>query len=163
MTEAINEGKTPAENISVQDGQYDAHFLVGNHYSFQAATAGTAPEGASGDAPDSICPAGWQLPRYTNDSSSNADYRNLLVEYGLNSSNPDGALNTAPLYFVRSGYVLPSGHYLSSAGYGGYYWYGRANTSSLGFSLYFVSTYVIPTNFNSRYYGDSVRCIAPSA
>ena len=164
MTEAINEGKTPAENISVQDGQYDAHFLVGNHYSFQAATAGTAPEGASGDAPDSICPAGWQLPRYTNGSSSNADYRNLLVEYGLNSSNPDGALNTAPLYFVRSGYVRPSSHYLYYAGYNGYFWYGRAYNSSNGYSLTFSSTNVNPTYSNDyRYGGHSVRCVAPSA
>ena len=161
MTEAINEGKTPAENISVQDGQYDAHFLVGNHYSFQAATAGSAPEGASGDAPDSICPAGWQLPRYT--SSSNADYRNLLVEYGLNSSNPDGALNTAPLYFVRSGYVGPSNHYLYNAGNYGYYWYGRAFNSSSGYNLDFDSTSVYPTSSSGRYYGASVRCIAPSA
>ena len=160
MTEAINEGKNPAENISVQDGQYDAHFLVGNHYSFQAATAGSAPSG-SGDAPDSICPAGWQLPRYT--SSSNADYRNLLVEYGLNSSNPDGALNTAPLYFVRSGYVYPSNHYLNLAGYNGYYWYGRALSSSSGNNLSFSSTKVYPTSNGNRYYGGSVRCIAPSA
>ena len=162
MTEAINEGKTPAENISVQDGQYDAHFLVGNHYSFQAATAGSAPSD-EGDAPDSICPAGWQLPRFPNGSSSNADYRNLLVEYGLDSSNPDGALNTAPLYFVRSGYVYPSSHYLGNAGYYGYYRYGRAYNSSRGYHLGFGSTGVYPTDNNSHYFGRSVRCIAPSA
>ena len=162
MTEAINEGKTPAENISVQDGQYDAHFLVGNHYSFQAATAGSAPSD-SGDAPDSICPAGWQLPRYT--SSSNADYLNLLAEYGIGSGsgqNPNGELNTAPLYFVRSGYVTPSIHYLYDAGSYGYYWYGRASNSSSGYNLGFVSTTVYPTNNSLRYFGNSVRCIAPS-
>ena len=160
MTEAINEGKTPAENISVQDGQYDAHFLVGNHYSFQAATAGSAPSD-SGDAPDSICPAGWQLPRYT--SSSNAGYYNLLVEYGLDSSNPDGALNTAPLYFVRSGYVSPNNHYLYYAGNYGCYWYGRASSSSHGHSLYSGYTVVGPINHDFRYSSSSVRCIAPSA
>ena len=87
MTEAINEGKTPAENTSVQDGQYDAHFLVGNHYSFQAATAGSAPSD-SGDAPDSICPAGWRLPDY-----SPSEYSALLSEYGIGSGsgqNPNG-------------------------------------------------------------------------
>ena len=167
MTEAINEGKTPAENISIQDGQYDAHFLVGNHYSFQAATAGSAPSG-SGDAPDSICPAGWQLPRYGYSSSNGAiyDYENLLEQYGIGSGsgqNPKGELNTAPLYFVRSGYVTPSNHYLYNAGYYGYCWYGRAYSSSRGNILYFYSTNVYPTNDNSRYLGLSVRCVAPSA
>lgn len=161
MTEAINEGKTPAENTSVQDGQYDAHFLVGNHYSFQAATAGSAPSD-SGDAPDSICPAGWRLPDY-----SPSEYSALLSEYGIGSGsgqNPNGELNTAPLYFVRSGYVRPSNHYLLNAGDGGYYWYGRAGSSSSGSLLHFNFTSVYPTNYSyTRYYGLSVRCIAPSA
>ena len=160
MTEAINEGKTPAENISVQNGQYDAHFLVGNHYSFQAATAGSAPSG-EGDAPDSICPAGWRLP----DFSPN-EYSALLSEYGIGrgpGQNPNGELNTAPLYFVRSGYVSPSGHYLGYAGNNGYYWYSRTGSSSYGPNLYFYSTNVDPTDFNPRYDGYSVRCIAPSA
>ena len=161
-TTDVNNGKAPAENVSYDDTNYDAHFLTGNYYSFEAATAGSAPSG-SGDAPDSICPAGWQLPRYTNGSSSNADYRNLLVEYGLNSSNPDGALNTAPLYFVRSGYVYPNSHYLDDAGRNGYYWYGRANDSSYGNNLRFYSTNVNSVTNLRRYYGFSVRCIAPSA
>lgn len=160
MTEAINEGKTPAENISVQDGQYDAHFLVGNHYSLQAATAGSAPSG-SGDAPDSICPAGWRLPDY-----SPSEYSALLSEYGIgrgSGQNPNGELNTAPLYFVRSGYVNPSSHYLYFAGNSGYYWYGRASSNSYGYYLSFYSTTVYPTYSINRYFGSSVRCIAPSA
>lgn len=167
MTEAINEGKTPAENISVQDGQYDAHFLVGNHYSFQAATAGSAPLD-SGNAPDSICPAGWQLPRYGYSSSNGTiyDYEDLLEQYGIGSDsgqNPNGELNTAPLYFVRSGHVYPSLDCLYVAGSSGYYWYGRATNSSRGYYLSFYSTNVYPTVSNDRYYGGSVRCIAPSA
>ena len=158
MTEAINEGKTPAENISVQDGQYDAHFLVGNHYSFQAATAGSAPA-YLGDAPDSICPTGWRLPDHPP-----SEYSALFSEYGLNSSNRDGALNTAPLYFVRSGYVNPSNHYLGTAGTTGYYWYGNAYSSSRGYYLSFwAATDVNPASGYPRYDGLSVRCIAPSA
>lgn len=155
-TTDVNNGKAPAENVSYDDTNYDAHFLTGNYYSFEAVTAGSAPSG-SGDAPDSICPAGWRLPDY-----SLSEYSALLSEYGLNSSNPDGALYTAPLYFVRSGYVDPSLHYLSSVGGQGYHWYGRAYNSSYGNSLYFVSTTVATISVD-RSLGTSVRCIAPSA
>ncbi len=58
---------------------YDAHYLIGNYYQFNAATAGTggrdlvskAPSESDNDAelvakfedaPDSICPANWKLP-----------------------------------------------------------------------------------------------------
>ena len=159
-TTDVNNGKAPAENVSYDDTNYDAHFLTGNYYSFEAATAGSAPSG-SGDAPDSICPAGWRLPDY-----SPSEYSALLSEYGIGSGsgqNPNGELNTAPLYFVRSGYVIPYYHYLNSVGNNGYYWYGRANSSSNGSSLNFNSTSVSPTNGNIRYSGASVRCIAPSA
>ena len=42
-------------------GEYDAHYLVGNYYSWNTATAGTG-EAAAGQASASICPRNWRLP-----------------------------------------------------------------------------------------------------
>ena len=60
---------------------------------------------------------------------------------------------------MRSGYVSP-GRYLSSAGNYGYYWSGRALSSSNAYNLNFYSSYVNPSNNTHRYGGQSVRCVA---
>jgi len=55
-------------------GEYDAHYLLGNYYQYNTSTAGTGGEnissGENGDsnakpwnAPESICPKGWKLPK----------------------------------------------------------------------------------------------------
>ena len=162
-TEAVNEGKLPAENVAVSGNNYDAHYLVGNYYSWPAATAGSSNNvSSSSDAADSICPANWRLP--LSDSTYNetpGSFYYLLNQYGLTSSPTSGNNNiaTSPLYFVRSGYVLP-GYYLHSAGYRGYYWSGRAGSSSYAYILNFYSSSVYPSNSNIRYLSLSVRCVA---
>lgn len=40
---------------------YDAHYLVGNYYSFNSATAGTGGGLENGNAVGSICPVGWKV------------------------------------------------------------------------------------------------------
>lgn len=70
---------------------------------------------------------------------------------------------TAKVFFVRSGYVNPNSHYLNRAGYYGYYWSSVAYSSSGAYSLRLYSSGVVPSNYTSRYYGQSVRCVAPSA
>lgn len=159
-TEATNEGKLPAENVAVSDNQYDAHYLVGNYYSWPAATAGSGNNvSAPGDAADSICPANWRLPAI----SGNSSYENLLTPYGLTSSPTSGNNNiaTSPLYFVRSGCVYP-GDYLYGAGDYGFYWSDRAYSASWVYHLsFFWSNTVLPDNFRySPYFGFSVRCVA---
>ncbi len=71
-----------AQETSINTGVYDSHYLAGNFYQFNAATAGSggkdvvSPESANTDAnalvnaTDSICPKGWQLPK---------DGRNLIT------------------------------------------------------------------------------------
>ena len=60
---------------------------------------------------------------------------------------------------MRSGYVTP-GNRLNFAGYRGYYWSGRALSSSSAYYLCFYSSSVYPSNDNYRYVGYSVRCVA---
>ena len=155
------------DGVSVEGNTYDAHYLAGNYYSWEAATAGTGHSHTSdgAEAPDSICPAGWQLPlsRSSNNAVSGSFY-NLLNQYGFTSSTGSGAnsITRAPLFFVRSGYVYPT-YYLVSAGDYGYYWSSVASSSSRAYTLAFASSYVYPSSNYNRCNGQSVRCVAPSA
>ncbi len=113
--------KAVNSTVDKVNGYYDAHYLVGNFYSYNAATAGTGAKVtaqyaiASGD----ICPKGWQLPlsgvKYNNQSGS---FYNLLEKYGLTNyyvgtaNNPyplydegNTILTTSPLYYVRAGII----------------------------------------------------------
>ena len=143
---------------------YDAHYLVGNYYSWPAATAGSGNNvSSSGDATDSICPANWRLPLSSSTyKETPGSFYYLLNQYGLTSSPTSGNNNitTSPLYFVRSGYVYPSFSRLLYAGNYGNYWSGRAGSSSNAYILYFYSSGVNPSSSYSRYYGFSVRCVA---
>lgn len=165
-TKAINEGQTPANNVAVNGSQYDAHYLVGNYYSWNAATAGSGGSITSVNATDSICPAGWQLSN-GGDDSTNGGFGYLLSQYGLTSTPTSGNNNiaTSPLYFVFSGFIDTYNHYNYSAGYSGQYWSSRAGSYvGSAHSLVIVggSSGYIRTSYphDSRYMGYSVRCVA---
>ena len=68
---------------------------------------------------------------------------------------------TAKVFFVRSGYVNPT-NYLNNAGNNGNYWPSVAGSSANAYNLYFSSSSFNP-DYNNRYFGYSVRCMAPSA
>ena len=161
----MSECRTDGVTYDASSQTYDAHYLAGNYYSWEAATAGTAPSG-SGTASGSICPKGFELP--TSGSSFNStpgSFYNLLTNaYSISSNTTGGtAMRSAPLFFVRSGYVDPRGHYLGTAGSYGLYWSSVANSSSYAYDLYFSSSSVYPSlDTNFRYYGHSVRCVALS-
>ena len=61
--------------------------------------------------------------------------------------------------FVRGGGVDP-GDTLDSAGGGGIYWSSVGRYSSYAYNLSFYSGGVYPSDSPSRYYGQSVRCVA---
>ena len=157
-TDATN--LTPAEtewtgsvDNTVSGNTYDAHFLIGNFYQWNAATAGTGNTITSQEATDSICPKGWKLP--TSNNSNSGSFGGLVGS--LNSTT----ITQAPYYFNPSGYVLSGS--LWYAGYYGYYWSSTAysNTSN-AYVLYFGSSGVYPSGGTNRirYYGRSVRCLA---
>ena len=143
------------------------HYHAGNYYNFTAATASNDSSSAtSGDAPNSICPAGWRLPK----NSAN-EFANLLVEYNVISdisstqyaNNGLNIIRSNPLYFIRSGDVRGS-KVVSAAKTEGLY---RSSTSSgayLAYSLRIQTTVVYPA-LNSLYElgrnsGQSLRCLA---
>ena len=153
MTECRTDGITYDPNTQT----YDAHYLVGNYYSWNAATANSTGSG-SGTATQSICPKGFKLPS----DSGNGSYYTLINAYDISSNIAGGtAMRSAPLFFVRSGSVIPPDN-LIGAGGSGSYWFSVAYSSSDAYYLLLDSS-LVDSNFFYRYYGQSVRCVAPSA
>ena len=155
-TDATN--LTPAEtewtgsvDNTVSGNTYDAHFLIGNFYQWNAATAGTGGTITSQEAIDSICPKGWRLP--TSNNSNSGSFGGLVGS--LNSTT----ITQAPYYFNPSGNVNSGSLWV--AGYGGSYRSSTAVSSTSGaYSLYFSSGYVNPSSNDPRSNGQSVRCLA---
>ena len=147
---------TTNEVISTDNNTYNAHYLVGNLYQWNAATAGTGDTITSTNATDSICPKGWRLPT----STSSGEFQALMTKYSI-TSNTDSTtrITQSPLYFHPSGRVLSGS--LRRAGYDGYYWSSTAGSSaSYAYYLLFASGRVTPSRNSGRYYGQSVRCLA---
>lgn len=163
---------------------YDAHYLVGNWYTLNAATAGT---GVSAEAPytaasDSICPKGWELPTTTagfNDVSGS--FFNLLDKYGVlltgggvgsnaevnngrtlyenvKDKNVGEILVDFPLSFVRAGDIGPNGK-MFWQGNAGYLWGSVYLSKNSGYNFHFNDQWVINSMNTIRSYGFSVRCL----
>ncbi len=132
------------------------------------------------EMPNSICPAGWRLPKgLTQDDADTvvmSEFNQLLLAQGVTvNTDLSGSVNTTyqangfnrirstgqygdALYFSRSGFVSSSTLYNSSAY--GYYWSGTVNSDSSGYDLNFNSGSVYPAYRYYRNDGRSVRCVA---
>ena len=147
------------------DQTYDAHYLVGNYYQWNAATAGTgvtttaATAESDADAPDSICPRGWQLPvAGPDDNTTSGSFYELLGHYDLTTSSHNGAIASSPLYLQYSGYIYQGQIY--QAGYTGRYWSSTVSPANhIAYSLYFSNS-VAPTDYYFYFNGFPVRCLA---
>ena len=153
---------TPMEDGNATDvisgSTYNAHYLVGNLYQWNAATAGTGGTITSQEATDSICPKGWQLP--TSNNSNSGSFQALMNAYSISSDSAGStAITQTPLYFNPSGRVASGS--LWYAGLTGDYWSSTAYSStSSAYYLYFDSGVVNSSRSNIRYSGQSVRCLA---
>lgn len=155
-------------NVSVKNNQYNAHYLLGNYYAWNTATAGSAvglvSTGAEEDAtkvknaPDSVCPANWQLPMAGGSTVTGLpfdvekSFYRLMLAYGYPESTQyivtDGhygktavatfALDAEsgenqnlildPVYAVRSGYVASWAGGVYNVGGFGYVWTSSATS-----------------------------------
>ncbi len=86
---------------TVVGNQYDAHYLVGNHYQYNTATAGTGGVIAGANASGSICPKNWQLP--TSNNTNPSSFANLInagdIGYDVAKLTGNG------YFFVRGGVI----------------------------------------------------------
>ena len=156
------------------------HYHVGNYYNWSAAVATNNTSSYTADpttAPDSICPAGWRLPKgLTMDGSTvvESEFNTLFRANGITNGS-DTTLGTSgtnvgyasggfskmvnkPFYFVRSGYVNSTT--LNYFGTIGVYWSSSAQSSSYAYYLSFNSSYLYPAYRYNRGSGWSVRCVA---
>ena len=142
--------------VDANNNTYDAHYLAGNYYQFNAATAGTGASVTNqyDDASSSICPKGWRLPS-SGDINDTNDFYALTTG---NSVTTGSTLSKAPYYFIPAGYVY-SGSLISAGDYG-YYWSSTADSSYVAYFLLFLSSDVIPFGSYPRDGGFSVRCLA---
>lgn len=148
---------------------YDAHYLTGNYYPFNAATAGTGGSLANRGADSSVCPKGWRLP--FGNTAANGSFYNLLTQYGIttqvggSTEHDDNAqgynISKPPLYFTRQGQIDVRRGVLYAVSFG-YYWTrtagalaGSGNQSSTSHSLVFAASI---SDGTYRYMGLSVRC-----
>ena len=156
-------------------------YSYGNYYNWYSATAGrgtysfsTNNNSVTGD----LCPAGWHLPiggRKANVDVSDfwklsratigADPANFANDYFYYTGTPEGTdasnkMRAYPNNFVYSGNVL--GGSVNNRGSYGDFWSSTARSSNYAYNLYLNSSNVYPgTNSSSKYYGGTVRCVAP--
>ena len=150
-TATIDTGTTACASLATAPN----HYHIGNYYNWTAAVAMADSSSYTEDNTDvnqSICPAGWMLPKKT---GSGSFYNLVNNRYTAGTS---GNIHLAPPYFVYGGYWGGSSRYLSS---GGLYWSSVVYDSLASYILYFnANGYLFPQYDNDRYYGYSVRCIA---
>ena len=159
--------KNSAANCSAQFTAYNtpttvnkdenAHYILGNHYQWNAATAGTGGSITSGTASGSICPKGWRLPT----SNSGGEFEKLVTALG-GTSNTDN-VTKPPFYGVRGGRVRQTTSILfESAGNVGFYWSSTpdSNDANAYYFDFYATNGILPSYSNARNYGSSVRCIA---
>ena len=161
-------GANNGQLVKPDNNVTDSHGLSGNYYNWTASIASNDSNNASSANPDqtnSICPKGWRLPSVTN-----KEFGNLLVQYGIISTNTStsyienqssvNSMGAAPLYLVRGGNVY--GGSLNYSGSNGRYWSSTFSSTSSAYRLDFSSSNANPQSNVSRNSGFSIRCVARS-
>ena len=154
------------------------HNQYGNYYNWSAAVAMNDTSMYDDNskytvAPNSICPAGWRLPKGLTQTSGTvniSEFNSLLNRYGIAGGNDTaGSTNVGyeaggfnklvgdPLFMTRAGFVYDTTLYISGAR--GYYWSSTVVSASQAYYLYFASSGLYPANQSNRDFGRSVRCV----
>lgn len=141
----------------------DSHYHLGNYYNWTAAVAMNDSSSytiENTDVNQSICPAGWTLPK-SGDNTPNGSFQYLFEQYGWDSDsymieNPN-IWNTA-IKFPLSGYWYGS---LGGVGSSGTFWSPVVGSSDDAYNAGANSDgNVYPDDYGARYDGVLVRCVA---
>ncbi len=150
------------------------HGHIGNYYNFPAALAvndasiygadygpngnGSTLSDSSYNPTNSICPAGWRLPKTETDTSK-SEISKMISSAG--SSATDQNITKSPLYLVRGGHIFweSGGFTLMYAGIYGYYWTSTIHDQYNGSSLFFTDNGTHHINGYARDSLRSIRCI----
>ena len=156
-----------------------AMYSYGNYYTWSAAMANTiyysgpTATDADGKTSDnvntSICPTGWRLPygRTTGNGATAGGFSYLDIQLGgtgasQSTTEASNRWRKFPNNFLYSGYFNTSSAY--NRGSYGYYWSSTAVNSYGSYLLSLGSSNVYPGSGGyNKYYGFSVRCVAPGS
>ena len=146
-----------------------AHYHIGNYYNWSAAIASNDSEVLSyGVASNSVCPAGWRLPK--GGKGDETEFGELLQASGVISDitdvvySEDGfdKLRAAPLFFTRGGYIDHLyGKSLDYRADKGAYWSSRPYDRFHAYMAYIDGSIRIISSWGNMYRGSgfSVRCV----
>ena len=139
----------------------------GNYYSFAAATAMDSNSGYGSNNSDyapvlnSICPAGWRLPRIDYDNNNGAildnEFDELNTLYNAGSTISDSGLTTAPLSMMKVGLIEGGELDLNAANMNGSYWFSTGNNEK-GFT-FTLGNGEVNTSDIARASGANIRCV----
>ena len=183
-TNTADRPQNPTTNSATNSTSNASMYSYGNYYTWPAAIADTTAYTSNNTSVTntSICPTGWHLPKGGDKSNEANNEFWLLVVTGINNgTNPanyessttpyyngtaeaglvEDKLRSYPNNFIYSGNVRSGS--VGNRGSNGGYWSSTANSSTnTAYNLYLSSSYVYPgTNYNLKYYGRTVRCVAP--
>ena len=149
----------------------DSHYHLGNYYNWTAAIASndssqygayneTTGEYENLETNQSICPAGWTLPK-SGTNTSNGSFQYLFEQYGWDSSS---SMMENPNIWNTAIKLSLSGTWnglLYGVGKNGYFWSPVVSSSSGAYFAYVHSSgFVNPGINDARDNGNSVRCVA---
>ena len=137
--------------------------VVGAYYNWYTATAGSGTYSTtSGDAPYSICPKGWKLPRGGTDRATSD-----LIQLGEVYNATYTKLGDKPFIMNLSGSKTPGVGTFENVGIGGVFWSSTPNGNNGAY--YFLAwgpsasqpNTISATAANAvKIYGMTIRCIA---
>lgn len=136
----------PGVTYDEETKTYNPHYLSGNYYQYNTATAGGR---VSKNHPiSSICPRGWTLPRTPDQGGM------FSVAMTLYSSGEVKSVFSWPLYFSEIGYHLNGNVDFGEA----YYWESWFRDYQNVFSLVSGTVWPGTVKNRSQYWGIPVRC-----
>ena len=157
-TPVCDQSENPISTYTSSTGT--AQYHLGNYYNWAAALAtnNSSVYDNSDLVEQSICPAGWTLPRF---GSGEDSFQALWEQYGWDRNDGFNNISTiwsSPLYFAASGRFDGA---LLNIGYDGYFWSPVAGGSYGARRANFdVDGYAGPSDYDERCNGFSVRCVA---
>ncbi len=175
-----NSADPDSQYVSLSDCQSEhpdcsTHNHVGNYYNWSAAVASnntntTELNTVYNNAPDSICPAGWRLPKIMGDGTVTTDneFGSILVIEGVMLNPVENLQNytidgfnkgrIAPLWLTRPGSIASS-YGISGVARSLLLHSSTSDGPYATFKLNFNSSYVSPADVTSRDAGYSIRCL----
>ena len=164
-TPVCNESLNPVTNGTLASTTGNSHYHLGNYYNWTAAMAMNDSSSYTTNqtlVDQSICPAGWTLPRV---GSGEDTFYSLWTEYGYDDTNYSFS-NISNLTGSLAFFAPTGGWYGSfgDVGAGGYFWSPVVRSSNGAYVASFgMDGVAYPSNDNDRDYGYSIRCVARPA